>query len=94
MAESRGSAAGAERTTALRYAYGVLLCQVGWLGLVLLPEPSRPWGVPRDGDRGTVRAAVRREVQETPGIRITSPSGTACSRSSSSARRSPRPPWP
>ncbi|CUW29751.1 MULTISPECIES: low temperature requirement protein A [Streptomyces] len=37
------SAAGAERTTALRYAYGVLLCQVGWLGLVLLPEPSRPW---------------------------------------------------
>ncbi|MFG3010412.1 low temperature requirement protein A [Streptomyces cinerochromogenes] len=37
------SATGAERTTALRYAYGVLLCQVGWLGLVLLPEPSRPW---------------------------------------------------
>ncbi|GGS49916.1 MULTISPECIES: low temperature requirement protein A [Streptomyces] len=37
------SATGAERTTALRYAYGVLLCQAGWLGLVLLPEPSRPW---------------------------------------------------
>ncbi|MFF9770738.1 low temperature requirement protein A [Streptomyces sp. NPDC053086] len=37
------SASGTERTTALRYAYGVLLCQVGWLGLVLLPEPARPW---------------------------------------------------
>jgi low temperature requirement protein LtrA len=37
------SAAGAERTTALRYAAGVLLCQVGWLGLVVLPEPARPW---------------------------------------------------
>ncbi|MEU6283384.1 low temperature requirement protein A [Streptomyces sp. NPDC047028] len=37
------SAAGAERTVALRYAAGVLLCQVGWLGLVLLPEPARPW---------------------------------------------------
>ncbi|MFJ3304757.1 low temperature requirement protein A [Streptomyces sp. NPDC086549] len=37
------SAQGAERTMALRYAGGVLLCQVGWLGLVLLPEPARPW---------------------------------------------------
>ncbi|MER6068861.1 low temperature requirement protein A [Streptomyces sp. NPDC001817] len=37
------SAEGAERTVALRYAYGVLLCQVGWLGLLLLPGPARPW---------------------------------------------------
>ncbi|MEU3828269.1 low temperature requirement protein A [Streptomyces sp. NPDC029080] len=37
------SASGEERTTALRYACGVLTCQVGWLGLVLLPEPARPW---------------------------------------------------
>ncbi|GHI07033.1 membrane protein [Streptomyces cellostaticus] len=37
------SAEGAERTTALRYAGGVLLCQVGWLGLVVLPGPARPW---------------------------------------------------
>ncbi|ARP71729.1 low temperature requirement protein A [Streptomyces pluripotens] len=37
------SAVGAERTMALRYAFGVLLCQVGWLGLVLLPEPTHPW---------------------------------------------------
>lgn len=37
------SAEGAERTTALRYAGGILLCMVGWLGLVLLPEPARPW---------------------------------------------------
>ncbi|MGW3202977.1 low temperature requirement protein A [Streptomyces sp. NPDC001135] len=37
------SAEGAERTMALRYACGVLLCLVGWLGLVLLPPPVRPW---------------------------------------------------
>ncbi|MEW2284834.1 low temperature requirement protein A [Streptomyces sp. NPDC047841] len=37
------SAPGAERTMALRYACGVLLCQVGWLGLVVLPEPARAW---------------------------------------------------
>ncbi|MEU0596809.1 low temperature requirement protein A [Streptomyces sp. NPDC006393] len=36
-------AEGAERRMARRYAMGVLLCQVGWLGLVLLPEPARPW---------------------------------------------------
>ncbi|MFD6998654.1 low temperature requirement protein A [Streptomyces mirabilis] len=34
---------GPERTMALRYAGGVLLCQVGWLGLLVLPEPGRPW---------------------------------------------------
>ncbi|MGW7261964.1 low temperature requirement protein A [Streptomyces sp. NPDC054842] len=34
---------GRERTTALRYAGGVLLCQIGWLGLLVLPEPARPW---------------------------------------------------
>ncbi|MCZ0988727.1 low temperature requirement protein A [Streptomyces diastatochromogenes] len=37
------SAEGAERTAALRYACGVLVCLVGWLGLILLPEPARPW---------------------------------------------------
>ncbi|MFJ9706252.1 low temperature requirement protein A [Streptomyces sp. NPDC101234] len=34
---------GPERTMALRYAGGVLLCQVGWVGLVVLPEHARPW---------------------------------------------------
>ncbi|MEV8553270.1 low temperature requirement protein A [Streptomyces glaucescens] len=38
-----GSATGPERTTALRYTAGVLLCLIGWLGLVLLPGPARPW---------------------------------------------------
>ncbi|MGW3556380.1 low temperature requirement protein A [Streptomyces sp. NPDC000963] len=33
----------AERTMCRRYAGGVLLCQIGWLGLVLAPEPARPW---------------------------------------------------
>ncbi|MBL1082034.1 low temperature requirement protein A [Streptomyces actinomycinicus] len=37
------SATDAERTMAVRYAGGVLLCMVGWFGLVLLPEPARPW---------------------------------------------------
>ncbi|MFI2204387.1 low temperature requirement protein A [Streptomyces sp. NPDC020192] len=37
------SASGSERTMALRYATGVLLCLVGWLGLVVLPGPARPW---------------------------------------------------
>ncbi|MEU3979481.1 low temperature requirement protein A [Streptomyces sp. NPDC026672] len=37
------SARGAERTMALRYAGGILICQVGWAGLVVLPEPARPW---------------------------------------------------
>ncbi|MER5600386.1 low temperature requirement protein A [Streptomyces sp. NPDC002265] len=37
------TAEGAERRTALRYAGGVLVCQVGWTGLVLLPAHARPW---------------------------------------------------
>nr|WP_308354987.1 low temperature requirement protein A [Streptomyces sp. MUM 203J] len=36
-------ASGAERTMALRYAGGVLACQVGWTALVLVPEEGRPW---------------------------------------------------
>ncbi|MEV5596979.1 low temperature requirement protein A [Streptomyces sp. NPDC052496] len=34
---------GPERTTALRYAGGVTLCQVGWLAVLLSPEGVRPW---------------------------------------------------
>ncbi|MFI1706728.1 low temperature requirement protein A [Streptomyces griseoruber] len=37
------SAEGPERTMALRYAGGVLLCQVGWVGLLVLPEGARAW---------------------------------------------------
>ncbi|MFJ2234574.1 low temperature requirement protein A [Streptomyces sp. NPDC087859] len=37
------SSEGPERTTALRYAGGVLLCLVGWSGLLILPEGGRPW---------------------------------------------------
>ncbi|MGR6538034.1 low temperature requirement protein A [Streptomyces rochei] len=32
-----------ERAMALKYAGGVLVCQVGWLGLLLLPEGGRGW---------------------------------------------------
>ncbi|MBD0709346.1 MULTISPECIES: low temperature requirement protein A [unclassified Streptomyces] len=32
-----------ERTMCLRYATGVALVQIGWLALVLLPEPARGW---------------------------------------------------
>ncbi|MFG2285900.1 low temperature requirement protein A [Streptomyces sp. NPDC048595] len=34
---------GAERRTALRYAFGVTVCQVGWLGLLVLPQDELPW---------------------------------------------------
>ncbi|MEI5099434.1 low temperature requirement protein A [Streptomyces sp. PmtG] len=37
------STTGEERRTALRYAGGVALCQVGWLGLLFLPEGARAW---------------------------------------------------
>ena len=37
------SSEGPERTMAVRYAVGVLLCQIGWAGLVVLPEGGRPW---------------------------------------------------
>ncbi|MFE6172732.1 low temperature requirement protein A [Streptomyces sp. NPDC056464] len=37
------SSGGPERRMALRYAGGVLLCQIGWLGLLVLPEDARPW---------------------------------------------------
>ncbi|MGW2292567.1 low temperature requirement protein A [Streptomyces phaeochromogenes] len=37
------NADGAERRMALRYAGGVVVCQIGWVGLVLLPESGRPW---------------------------------------------------
>ncbi|GGS05772.1 membrane protein [Streptomyces aureoverticillatus] len=37
------STTGAERRTALRYAGGVALCQVGWLGVLVLPEGARAW---------------------------------------------------
>ncbi|MGW7021830.1 low temperature requirement protein A [Streptomyces decoyicus] len=34
---------GAERRTALRYALGMTVCQVGWLGLLVLPKGDVPW---------------------------------------------------
>ncbi|MFF8902006.1 low temperature requirement protein A [Streptomyces lydicus] len=39
---ARGSR-GPERRTALGYALGVTVCQVGWLGLLLLPEGDVLW---------------------------------------------------
>ncbi|MGW7659656.1 low temperature requirement protein A [Streptomyces sp. NPDC054756] len=37
------SSSGPERVMALRYAGGVLLCQIGWVGLVVLPDDARGW---------------------------------------------------
>jgi low temperature requirement protein LtrA len=37
------STTGQERRTALWYAGGVLLCQVGWAALLFVPEAARPW---------------------------------------------------
>jgi low temperature requirement protein LtrA len=36
-------AEGPQRRMAVRYAIGVLFCQVGWVGLVLLPKADRGW---------------------------------------------------
>ncbi|MGW9449959.1 low temperature requirement protein A [Streptomyces sp. NPDC055632] len=43
MRAARHATEPAERTMCHRYAGGVLLCQVGWLGLLLAPEPARAW---------------------------------------------------
>ncbi|MFB7029528.1 MULTISPECIES: low temperature requirement protein A [unclassified Streptomyces] len=43
MRAARHATDPAERTMCHRYAGGVLLCQVGWLGLLLAPEPARAW---------------------------------------------------
>ncbi|MGW2564353.1 low temperature requirement protein A [Streptomyces sp. NPDC001514] len=37
------STRGAERTTALRYAIGIVICQVGWAALIVVPAVTRPW---------------------------------------------------
>ncbi|WP_327355464.1 low temperature requirement protein A [Streptomyces sp. NBC_01304] len=37
------ASSGAERRMALRYAGGLALCQIGWVGLVALPEGARGW---------------------------------------------------
>ncbi|MET8831528.1 low temperature requirement protein A [Streptomyces sp. NPDC004610] len=37
------NAEGPERRCALRYAIGILVCQIGWLGLVVLPPGARGW---------------------------------------------------
>ncbi|KUH38964.1 MULTISPECIES: low temperature requirement protein A [Streptomyces] len=36
-------ASGPERTTALRYAGGVLACQAGWSALLFAPGAAKPW---------------------------------------------------
>ncbi|QWB25028.1 MULTISPECIES: low temperature requirement protein A [Streptomyces] len=72
------AAEGPERTTALRYAGGVLLCQVGWLGLLLLPEDALPWWflvmallemcVPLFAERGQPTAWHPRHIAERYGL--------------------------
>ncbi|WP_432116973.1 low temperature requirement protein A [Streptomyces sp. bgisy032] len=72
------SSEGPERTTALRYAGGVALCQVGWLGLLFLPEAARPWCflvmallemcVPLFAERGYTTAWHPRHIAERYGL--------------------------
>ncbi|MGW5613480.1 low temperature requirement protein A [Streptomyces sp. NPDC003877] len=69
---------GPERSTALRYAGGVLLCQVGWLGLLFLPSGVRPWwflamallemSVPLFAERGRATAWHPRHIAERYGL--------------------------
>ncbi len=72
------AAAGAERRMAMRYAGGVLLCQVGWLGLLLLPDVARPWlffvmaivelCVPPYAERHTTSSWHPRHISERYGL--------------------------
>ncbi|MGC5037435.1 low temperature requirement protein A [Streptomyces sp. DT190] len=72
------SSEGPERSTALRYAGGVLLCQVGWLGLLFLPSGVRPWwflamallemSVPLFAERGRATAWHPRHIAERYGL--------------------------
>ncbi|WP_210588358.1 low temperature requirement protein A [Streptomyces sp. GESEQ-35] len=72
------SSEGPERTMALRYATGVLLCLVGWAGLVVLPEDARPWlflvmailemCVPPYAERGHPTAWHPRHIAERYGL--------------------------
>ncbi|MFJ4281822.1 low temperature requirement protein A [Streptomyces massasporeus] len=72
------AAEGPERTTALRYAGGVLACQVGWLGLLFLPEGARPWWflvmallemcVPPFAERGHTTSWHPRHIAERYGL--------------------------
>ncbi|MER7478666.1 low temperature requirement protein A [Streptomyces sp. NPDC126510] len=69
---------GPERRTALRYAGGVLACQVGWLGLLFLPEGARPWWflvmallemcVPPLAERGHTTSWHPRHISERYGL--------------------------
>ncbi|MFI9239564.1 low temperature requirement protein A [Streptomyces sp. NPDC053079] len=69
---------GAERGTALRYAIGVSLCQVGWLGVLLLPDHAKPWvflvmalvemAVPALAERGRPTAWHPHHIAERYGL--------------------------
>jgi low temperature requirement protein LtrA len=72
------SSEGPERTTALRYAGGVLFCLVGWLGLLVLPEGGRPWVflvmavlemcVPRYAEKGFATSWHPHHISERYGL--------------------------
>ncbi|MFJ4684025.1 low temperature requirement protein A [Streptomyces sp. NPDC091377] len=71
-------AAGEERRCALRYAIGILVCQIGWLGLVFLPESARSWvflvmvvaelSVPLFAERGFASPWHPRHIAERYGL--------------------------
>ncbi|GAA4915593.1 low temperature requirement protein A [Streptomyces coeruleoprunus] len=71
-------ASGAERTTAQRYAGGVLVCQVGWSALLFAPEGALPWvflvmavaemSVPPLAERGFSTAWHARHIAERYGL--------------------------
>ncbi|MEX2973053.1 low temperature requirement protein A [Streptomyces sp. C184] len=69
---------GAERRTALSYALGVTVCQVGWLGLLLLPKGAVPLvfvlvgalelAVPGLAERGRQTSWHARHIAERYGL--------------------------
>ena len=88
----------ARRRTCLRYALGIVVVQLGWVAFY--PAVARPGARRCRSSRSWSSASscvpvwAERDRARRPGTRTTSPSGTACSSSSCSARRSCPRRWP
>ena len=77
----RASAADPERrATARRYAAGIAVLQVGWVGMLFLPAFGLSVFVVGAVVELLVPVWAERAVAHAAGTRITSPNATACSR--------------
>ncbi len=72
----------AHRVTALRFAVGVTVVQVGWIARLLLPDSSVAGELPRRWSSRELLVPIYAEhaAPARPGTPATSPSATGCSR--------------